>query len=333
MTTPQCNTAAIVLPSSRTAEELLQRLSCLNVDRSSGQRKPHKPLLLLCAIQRLVVQGQRAVPYPEVERQLRPLLELYAPPVSSRHSPELPYWHLQSDGVWELPLATSLERSAGGFPRMSALRGSHGCIPARFADALVADPALAARAIQLLLDRHFEPSLHEDLRAAIGLDLNLEADRVAETSLSQSETAAATHSGRPTRARNFRDEVLSAYDYRCAVTGFQALLAGSAFCLEAAHVRWHSQGGPSTVDNGIALTPTLHKLFDHGAWSIDDERRVVVSRHFSGSDGALAELRALHGQPLRKPAPGFPPVAIEHARWHRNPRDGGVFRAPALDSA
>jgi predicted restriction endonuclease len=33
---------------------------------------------------------------------------------------------------------------------------------------------------------------------------------------------------------------------------------------------------PSTVANGLALTPTLHKLFDHGAWSLDDSRRVIV---------------------------------------------------------
>ena len=87
------------------------------------------------------------------------------------------------------------------------------------------------------------------------------------------------------------------------------------------------------MDNGLALTPTLHKLFDHGAWSIDDDRRVVVSRHFSGSDGALAELRSLHGRPLRSPAPGFPPLSMERIRWHREPRLGGVFRTPALGIA
>ena len=70
-----------------------------------------------------------------------------------------------------------------------------------------------------------------------------------------------------------------------------------------------------------------------GAWSIDDDRRVVVSRHFSGSDGAITELRSLHGRPLRAPAPGFPPLAVEFIRWHREPRLGGVFRAPALGIA
>jgi len=322
-----------VKPSIQVGEELLQRLAKLHVDRSSGQRKPHKPLLMLCALQRLVARGEREVPFTEVERQMTRLLELFAPPVKSAPQPKLPYWHLQSDGVWELSHAEELERQVNGFPRIEALRATTGRIPRRFAEALTSDPALAERAVRLLLDLHFEPSLHEDLRAAIGLESGqaeaqqiLAADRVAET------MAMGRDQARP-RPRNFREEVLAAYDQRCTVTGFQALLAGSAFCLEAAHVHWHSQGGPSTVDNGLALTPTLHKLFDHGAWSIDDQRRVVVSRHFSGSDGALAELRALHGRPLRSPAPGFPPVSIEYVRWHREARLGGVFRAPALERA
>ena len=121
--------------------------------------------------------------------------------------------------------------------------------------------------------------------------------------------ACASHrSAPPCRRRrdaSFRAQVLAAYDQRCAVSGFQALLGGTLFCLEAAHVHWHSHGGPSTVANGLALTPTLHKLFDHGAWSLDDNRRVIVSRHFSGSDATL-DLACI--------------------RWHREPELGGVFR-------
>ncbi len=319
-------------------EELLQKLAELRVDRSRGQRKPHKPLLMLCAIQRLLATRQSEVPYAALEDQLRPLLDLYAPPVKGEHHPELPYWHLQSDDVWEIPHASEMQRSVGGFPRMGALRASAGRIPRRFAQALLADPALAERVVQLLLDQHFEPSLHEDLRSAIDLGQGRtsqgnDAERVAEPPPEGAGSSKNQRSGERARDSSFRDQVLAAYDYRCAVTGFQALLGGSAFCLEAAHVYWHSQGGPSTVDNGLALTPTLHKLLDHGAWSIDDERRVIVSRHFSGSDNALHELRSLHGRPLRAPAPGFPPLSLDSIRWHRESRRGGIFRPPAVGIA
>jgi hypothetical protein len=53
---------------------------------------------------------------------------------------------------------------------------------------------------------------------------------------------------------------------------------------------------------------------------------VIVSRHFSGSDVALGELRALEGRPLRAPAPGYAPLDLECIRWHREADLGGVFR-------
>jgi hypothetical protein len=52
----------------------------------------------------------------DIERTLRPLLDLYAPPVKGSHQPALPYWHLQTDGVWELPHAAAMERTAKGSP-------------------------------------------------------------------------------------------------------------------------------------------------------------------------------------------------------------------------
>ena len=48
------------------------------------------------------------------------LLEAYAPPVKRRHQPELPYWHLASDGIWHVHHAAELDRQASGFPTMSA---------------------------------------------------------------------------------------------------------------------------------------------------------------------------------------------------------------------
>ena len=48
--------------------------------------------------------------------------------------------------------------------------------------------------------------------------------------------------------------------------------------LEAAHVRWHSHGGPSDVANGLCLCPLHHKFLDLGAIGISDTHRVMVSQ-------------------------------------------------------
>ena len=124
--------------------------------------------------------------------------------------------------------------------------------------------------------------------------------------------------------------MLRAYEHQCAATGFRAALGGSYFGCEAAHVKWHAYDGPDDVANGIALEPTMHKLFDAGAWTLTDDRRIVVSKEFTGSDQAIGLLRSLHGKALKTPLAGEPLVSSEFIGWHREPDRGGVFRAPGL---
>jgi putative restriction endonuclease len=74
------------------------------------------------------------------------------------------------------------------------------------------------------------------------------------------------------RRAAFRREVLTAYDYRCAVTGLglgSVALSKSQGVLDAAHIRPVQAQGVDSVSNGLALTPTLHRLFDNGLFSMD----------------------------------------------------------------
>ena len=300
--------------------ELLNKIRRLNVNRSGERRSPHKPLLLLIAISKLF-HGERDIPFTEIEKLLGPLLRTYAPPTKGRPQPELPYWHLRSDGLWEVPGADSITRQASGFPRITALRETKGHLPAPYAEALLSDRQLVEQVIQMLLEEHFPESLHDDILSAIGLELPT-MDQVREQ---ESVYAMARR-----RDPNFRDNVLRAYEYRCAATGFQAALGGSYFGCEAAHVQWHAYNGPDAVENGIALEPTMHKLFDVGVWSLTDDRKILVSADFTGTDATIKRVRSLHGQPLRAPQPGQPLVSVEYIKWHRELELGGVFRSPAL---
>lgn len=303
-----------------TKDKILEQFSKLNVNKSGERRAPHKPLLLLVAISHLL-QGQKKLSFEEVEESLRPLLNSYAPPVKSRHQPELPYWHLQNDNLWVVSESANLDRQSGGFPRIAELRRTTGQLPDKVASTLLADQGLLARVVRFLLEEHFEESLHEDILASVGLPV-YDASTVAED--------IAPYGKQRRRDPNFRDKVLRAYEHRCAITGFRAALRGSYFGCEAAHVKWFAYDGPDSLENGIAMEPTLHKLFDAGAWSLTDDRRVLVSAEFTGSDEAVSRLRDLHGKPIRKPLPGSPQVSLEYIHWHRESNQGGVFRQPAL---
>ena len=84
---------------------------------------------------------------------------------------------------------------------------------------------------------------------------------------------------RKIRDANFRLEVCRAYDNRCAVTGLKIINGGGRAEVQAAHIKPVSAGGPDVVQNGIALSATVHWLFDRHLISISDEYHLLVSHN------------------------------------------------------
>ena len=123
-------------------------------------------LLSVAALRR----GDTNLSYKAVDEQLRPLLVNFAPPVKGSVEAALPFWHLQSDGVWEIEGADALERNKKGFPLRSALKQSVGRLTNDVVSILNDSPALQDRLILYLLKAHFPESLHAELMTAIGLE-------------------------------------------------------------------------------------------------------------------------------------------------------------------
>ncbi|MEF2551127.1 HNH endonuclease [Aurantimonas sp. A2-1-M11] len=80
------------------------------------------------------------------------------------------------------------------------------------------------------------------------------------------------------RDRVFRRLVLRAYDSRCAITGLKLINGGGRAEVEAAHIRPVEANGPDIVNNGVALSGTVHWMFDRGLIGIADDLQILVSR-------------------------------------------------------
>jgi putative restriction endonuclease len=90
----------------------------------------------------------------------------------------------------------------------------------------------------------------------------------------------------------FRDELLTAYDGRCAISGCDAKEA-----LEAAHILPYRGKETNHVQNGLLLRADIHTLFDLGLIAIDTERWVVIL-HPSLRGGHYSPL---HGSKVGRP--------------------------------
>jgi putative restriction endonuclease len=84
---------------------------------------------------------------------------------------------------------------------------------------------------------------------------------------------------RKIRDANFRRQVCEAYDDRCAVTRLRIINGGGRSEVQAAHIWPVGDGGPDVVQNGIALSGTIHWLFDRHLISLTDDYRLLVSHN------------------------------------------------------
>ena len=81
--------------------------------------------------------------------------------------------------------------------------------------------------------------------------------------------------------RKFRDRIFAkhirdAYDSRCAITGLKIINGGGRAEMEAAHIQPAEHRGPDFVRNGLALSRTVHWMFDRGLISIDDDYKLLT---------------------------------------------------------
>ena len=280
--------------------EIRKRIQNLNVWKRGSQRAPHKPLLLLYAMGRGLRNKERMIPYAEIAQDLKKLLIEFGPSRKSYH-PEYPFWRLQADGIWELENTENVGlRAANTDAKKRDLLKHHvygGLLPQIYKQ-LLSDKRFFAEIATQILEANFPASIHEDILQAVGLDI----EKVASMAR--------------IRDPHFRDRILIAYEYQCAVCGFNVRVGNSLVALEAAHIKWHQAGGPDQESNGIALCSMHHKLFDRGAFTITDDMKMRVSEIAHGTQGFNEWLMVYHGEEIRAPQrPAYYP-APDFVDWH-----------------
>ena len=136
------------------------------------------------------------------------------------------------------------------------------------------------------------------------------------------------------RDARFRKDVTAAYNQTCAITGLSTGAVSrrrATQLLDAAHIRPVSDRGPDTVSNGLALTPTVHRLFDLGLvsarWAGDVLQLVRSPRldiSMIESPDRRAVFRLDDGMPLFLPANRSSWPNRDQIRYHQRE----IFKGP-----
>ena len=121
------------------------------------------------------------------------------------------------------------------------------------------------------------------------------------------------------RSDAFRFGVLKAYYSRCCISGIGLVHTAYDYTemyeVHAAHIIPVSEHGTDVIQNGLALSRTLHWAFDLGMVWIDSDMRVNVANEVQ-SDRRNEWLRSFEGRSLRLPEDARLHPSSDALRWH-----------------
>jgi putative restriction endonuclease len=121
---------------------------------------------------------------------------------------------------------------------------------------------------------------------------------------------------RKVRDAKFRRAVLHAYQGRCALTGIRLVNGGGRLETEAAHIKSVADGGPDKVNNGIALSGTVHWMFDRGLISVSDAGDILLSSKINDQEGV--EKLIFADKKARLPLAAAIRSHPRYLDWHRS---------------
>jgi len=304
-----------------TAQELLAIFGNLQMAPAGGGRAVHKPLFVLFWLARLERGEPRLARFAEVEGSFKQVLTEFGSS-NSPNTRHLPFWHLCNDAdgkVWELQTERCIQiQTMGAAPGLTWLRQNDvraGFTPA-VDDLLRRNAALRSTLGRGLLVDHFSETLHADIAAQLGLDL--EAGEGVNTKAKSARR----------RDPAFRDRVLRAYEYRCCVCGFDLRIGNISAGLEAAHIQWFTAGGPDVETNGFAMCALHHKLLDLGAFTVEPINLTMrFSQNLQLGESTKEHLLSYHGAGIIQPQSTSYKPERKYLEWHGD----GVFKKPSKD--
>jgi putative restriction endonuclease len=294
-----------------TNSDLLSHFQNINTWKSKGIRAPHKPLLMLLALGEIQRGNIGFIPYSEIEPKLKDLLIDFGPKRDRVHA-HFPFTRLANDQLWQFNKPELIDTKVNAKPKFLLDNNIQGKFPDEVTQQLKQDPELLVTVAELILKQNFPDTLHQDILDAVGLDITA-TSRVS------------TINNRRKRDPHFRESILKAYEYQCAVCGFGVRLKHKVLALEAAHIMWHQAGGPDKEINGLALCATHHKLFDLGAFTVNADLRLLVSDEVNGI-GANEWLLQHHGKSINPPQKKSFYPDPEFTIWHVNEVFKGGYR-------
>jgi len=120
------------------------------------------------------------------------------------------------------------------------------------------------------------------------------------------------------RSNIFKREIPKIYNNTCCISGMRVDAIDNISMIDACHIIPFAESYNDTISNGIALCPNLHRAFDRGLISINNDFKVLLNNNFSEPNRSSYNLRQFEGIKIILPEnPSFFPSKESFAHHRR----------------
>lgn len=120
------------------------------------------------------------------------------------------------------------------------------------------------------------------------------------------------------RGKVFRREIVKMYNESCCISGVRVSAPFTITMVDACHIIPFSNSFDNNLTNGIALCPNIHRAFDKGLISVNENYKVILSKSFKENSASEYSFSKIEGKTILLPADQDFEPSLEAFAWHRN---------------
>jgi putative restriction endonuclease len=301
----------------------------LRIDRAHGIA-PHKPLLLLSVLQAFqnnLITSQRIYITPELVALFK---SNWSSLIVTNHDCKisLPFYHLMSDKFWRLVPKCGFESINQMGSYMRSFSNLNAAVDFAVLDEdlffLMKEKKSNSILQQFLLDEYFPETKNNFSNSSVGQqklfdDIEGKILREDPTEYRKEIKILMQQQNEEEiflRGSMFKREIPKIYINTCCISGMKIDATTSVSMIDACHIIPFRESYDDTITNGIALCPNLHRAFDRGLITINNDYKVIVSKVFN-EDKSNYSIRVFENQQIHLPKQEIHFPLISNLIWHR----------------
>ncbi|MFC2109499.1 HNH endonuclease [Bacteroidota bacterium] len=292
-------------------------------------KAPHKPILLLSIIQLIKsgsINSNRIFITPELVLAFKSNWKLL---VETNHTPNfaLPFFHMRSEPFWRLVCKPGMQLSITKSKSIKSFKTLNDAIAFAEIDKalfeLLSDPKNNFIVEEILIKNYFNtsslqlteiPQLQLEIEYQI-LNDDRETYSTKIKNLQENLDESSFQEEIFVRGGIFKKTIPEIYNQQCCISEMKIQSSINAQMIDACHIVPFSISHNDTVQNGISLSPNLHRAYDRGLITINKDYIVRVSPTVIDNDSVYS-ISQFNGKQIALPNDLKNYPSPESLEWH-----------------